>query len=46
MLRVEPLDLDSWIRIVLVATTVVVAMELDKLVRRSGWSRYVRNAER
>lgn len=34
ILRVEPLDLAAWGRIVLVASSILVAMELHKLLRR------------
>jgi magnesium-transporting ATPase (P-type) len=34
LLRVEPIDLQAWVRIVAVATTVLVAVELDKFLRR------------
>ncbi|HUE89865.1 MAG TPA: HAD-IC family P-type ATPase [Vicinamibacterales bacterium] len=34
MLRVEPLEIDAWLRIVAVALTIIVAIELHKLVRR------------
>jgi hypothetical protein len=34
LLRVEPIDAAAWVRIVAVATTVVVVVELDKLLRR------------
>jgi Ca2+-transporting ATPase len=34
ILRVEPLDLEAWVRMALVASTILVAMELHKLVRR------------
>ncbi|QGG95420.1 cation-translocating P-type ATPase [Actinomarinicola tropica] len=34
VLGVEPIGLDAWVRIVAVASTVVVAMELHKLLRR------------
>ncbi len=33
-LRIEPLDLSTWVEIVAVALTVVIAVELHKLVRR------------
>jgi calcium-translocating P-type ATPase len=35
VLRVEPLDLDTWMRLTAVAATIVVAMELHKRVRRT-----------
>lgn len=34
VLRVEPLDVAAWIRIVPVATTIILAVEIDKAVRR------------
>lgn len=34
ILRVEPIGPDAWVRIVLVASTIVLAMELHKLLRR------------
>jgi len=34
VLRVEPIPLEAWLRIVLVASTIIVAMELHKLLRR------------
>jgi Ca2+-transporting ATPase len=34
VLRVEPLESDTWIRMVLVASTILVAMEVHKLIRR------------
>ena len=34
ILRVEPIELDAWLRIVAVASTILVAMELHKAVRR------------
>ncbi|QSB16055.1 HAD-IC family P-type ATPase [Natronosporangium hydrolyticum] len=44
LLRVEPIDLAAWLRIVPVALTVVVAVELDKLVRRTVATRRLRKA--
>jgi Ca2+-transporting ATPase len=38
VLRVEPIDLEAWIRIVIVASSVLVASELHKLVRRGATS--------
>ena len=38
ILRVEPIDLDAWVRIVLVASTLLIAMEAHKAVRRR-WPR-------
>jgi Ca2+-transporting ATPase len=35
VLRVEPIGLGAWIRIVVVATSILVAMELHKALRRS-----------
>lgn len=32
--RVDPLDLAAWIRIIAVATTILIAVEIDKAVRR------------
>ena len=34
VLRVEPIGLDAWIRVVVMATTIIVAMELHKRLRR------------
>jgi Ca2+-transporting ATPase len=34
LLRVEPLDLDTWVRMVVVASAIVVVVEVEKLVRR------------
>jgi magnesium-transporting ATPase (P-type) len=34
ILRVEPIELDSWLRIILVAATIIPVMELHKLLRR------------
>jgi magnesium-transporting ATPase (P-type) len=34
VLRVEPIDLDAWLRIVLTASTILVAVELHKFLRR------------
>jgi Ca2+-transporting ATPase len=34
VLRVEPIEMEAWSRIVVVAATIVVAIELHKLVRR------------
>jgi magnesium-transporting ATPase (P-type) len=39
VLRVEPIGLDAWWRLVLVASSVLVVVELDKLVRRRGAGR-------
>ena len=33
VLRVEPIELGAWVRIVAVATTILIAMELHKLLR-------------
>ena len=35
VLRVEPLDLGTWMRLTAVATSIVVAMEIHKAVRRT-----------
>ena len=34
VLRVEPIQLDAWVRMVLVASTIVLAVELHKFIRR------------
>lgn len=34
VLRVEPIELGAWLRIVAVATTILIAMELHKALRR------------
>jgi Ca2+-transporting ATPase len=34
VLRVEPLDLDAWVRLVPLAATIIVVVEIDKLIRR------------
>jgi Ca2+-transporting ATPase len=34
VLRVEPLDFDAWVRIALVASTVLVVVEVEKAIRR------------
>jgi calcium-translocating P-type ATPase len=34
LLRVEPIGLDTWVRIVAVAASIIVAIEIDKAVRR------------
>jgi Ca2+-transporting ATPase len=36
LLRVEPLDLDSWVRMVVVASAILVAMEVHKALRRDA----------
>jgi cation-transporting P-type ATPase F len=36
VLRVEPIAIDAWIRIVLVASTILVAIEIHKWLRRSA----------
>ncbi len=36
ILRLEPVELDSWLRIIAVASTILVALELHKLLRRGG----------
>lgn len=33
VLRVEPIELGAWLRIIAVATTILIAMELHKLLR-------------
>lgn len=38
LLRVEPLDAAAWVRIAMVAVSVVVVVELEKMVRRA-WAR-------
>ena len=43
LLRVEPLDLGAWIRMALTASTILVAVEVDKLLRRTRTSRSVRS---
>jgi Ca2+-transporting ATPase len=35
LLRVEPLDLGTWVRMGLIASTILVAVEIDKLLRRA-----------
>lgn len=35
LLRVEPLDLGTWVRMALIASTILVAVEIDKLLRRA-----------
>ena len=39
VLRVEPIGLGAWIRIVVVATSILVAMELHKALRGSAGGR-------
>lgn len=34
VLRVEPIELGAWLRIIAVATTILIAMELHKLLRQ------------
>lgn len=34
VLRVEPLELVAWVRVLAAASTVLIVVELDKLVRR------------
>jgi cation-transporting P-type ATPase F len=41
VLRVEPIPLEAWLRIVLVASTIIAAMEIHKLLRRRDQSGYV-----
>jgi Ca2+-transporting ATPase len=36
LLRVEPLDLGAWVRMVAVASTILIAMEAHKLLRRGA----------
>ena len=36
LLRVEPIGLSAWLRIVVVAVSIVIAMEFHKLIRRAG----------
>jgi magnesium-transporting ATPase (P-type) len=36
LLRVEPLDLGAWVRMTVVASTILVAIEAHKLLRRGG----------
>ncbi len=36
ILRVEPIEFDSWLRIVAIGSTILVAIELHKLLRRGG----------
>jgi Ca2+-transporting ATPase len=36
LLRVEPLDAGAWIRMALVASTILIAIEAHKLVRRGA----------
>lgn len=36
VLRVEPIELGAWLRIVAVATSILIAMELHKALRRRG----------
>jgi hypothetical protein len=43
ILRVEPIALEAWFRIVLVASTLLVAMEVHKAVRRR-WPKGARPA--
>lgn len=39
ILRVEPIDASTWLRLVGVAATILVAVELDKLIRRRAQQR-------
>jgi Ca2+-transporting ATPase len=39
LLRVEPLDVEAWVRMVAVASTILVAVELHKLFRSGGRGR-------
>jgi magnesium-transporting ATPase (P-type) len=36
LLRVEPLDLDTWVRMVAVASSIIVVIEVHKLLRRGA----------
>jgi Ca2+-transporting ATPase len=36
ILRIEPISLESWVRIALVASSILLAIELHKLLRRGG----------
>jgi Ca2+-transporting ATPase len=36
VLRVEPIGIEAWARIVVVASTIILAIEIHKLVRRDG----------
>jgi magnesium-transporting ATPase (P-type) len=40
VLRVEPLDAATWVRMIAVASTIIVAMELHKLLRGPGRAAY------
>jgi len=33
-LRVEPIEIEAWLRILLIASAILAAMELHKLLRR------------
>ena len=37
--RVEPLDLGKWVRMALIASTILVAVEIDKRLRRARTTR-------
>lgn len=37
VLRVEPIDAEAWLRIILVASTVILVSEVHKLVRNPRW---------
>jgi Ca2+-transporting ATPase len=39
VLRVEPIDATAWLRIALVATSILVAMEIHKALRSKVWQR-------
>ncbi len=39
ILRVEPLDLETWMRLVPLAVTIIFAMEIDKAIRRRSLRR-------
>ena len=43
ILRVEPVDLETWIKIVPVAATILVAIELHKYLRRGGRRDYAQS---
>lgn len=39
VLRVEPIDAAAWVRIGLVATSILIAMEIHKALRSGAWRR-------
>jgi magnesium-transporting ATPase (P-type) len=45
VLRVEPLDAATWLRMIAVASTIIVAMELHKLLRGPGRAAYTGRPE-